>query len=134
MQGQLTHFRLYAPGEKLEYPNFRYHNECRRLYLILDQHLSSSESGYLVGDHCSIADIAHYGWIACSRWSGLDINEFPSLRKWLTLMEVRSSVQIAKTKPDPWRFEDLPEDEEGTDAFTKPGRDWFLKLIAEDVK
>ncbi|KAJ9606381.1 Glutathione S-transferase 2 [Cladophialophora chaetospira] len=132
MQGQATHFRLYAP-EKLEYPKFRYHTECLRLYRILNEHLQSSSSGYLVGDHCSIADIAHYGWIACSAWSGIDIGEFPHLKEWRKRMETRSAIQKARAVPDPWPFEDLPKDDGATAQFTKPGRDWFLKVIEQDM-
>ncbi len=133
MQGQATHFRLYAP-EKLDYPIFRYINECKRLYRILDEHLSSKTSGYLVGDRCTIADLAHYGWIACAGWSGLNIEEFPHLRGWLEKMESRPAIQRAKHIPDPWGFQDLPKSQKATDDFTKPGREWFIKLIAEDVK
>jgi glutathione S-transferase len=62
MQGQANHFTRYAP-EHIEYGVNRYQNETRRLYKVLDDHLKSSTSGYLVGDKCTIADIAHYGWI-----------------------------------------------------------------------
>lgn len=136
MQGQATHFRLYAPesAKALVYPNFRYNNECRRLYSILDKHLSSSSSGYLVGDHCSIADLAHFGWVSCSGWSGININEFPKLKEWQHRMDQRPAIQIAKTKPDIWRFKELPMDEKETEAFTKGGREWFIKLIGEDMK
>lgn len=62
MQGQSNHFTRYAP-EKIEYGINRYQNETRRLYGVLNTHLEKSTSGYLVGDRCTIADIAHYGWI-----------------------------------------------------------------------
>jgi glutathione S-transferase len=133
MQGQATHFRLYAPV-KLEYANLRYHNECRRLYRVLNEHLATSSSGYLVGDRCSIADIAHYGWIACSAWSGLDLDEFPHLKKWRQKMEARPAIQKARTIPIPWPFEELPKDNEATREFTKPGRHWFLRTIEQDMK
>lgn len=66
MQGQANHFTRYAP-EKIEYGINRYQNETRRLYSVLDTHLAKSASGYLVGDRCTIADIAHYGWIVSHR-------------------------------------------------------------------
>lgn len=62
MQGQANHFTRYAP-EHIEYGVNRYQNETRRLYSVLDEHLKKSTSGYLVGDRCTIADIAHWGWI-----------------------------------------------------------------------
>jgi glutathione S-transferase len=62
MQGQANHFTRYAP-EKIEYGMNRYQNETRRLYGVLNTQLSKSTSGYLVGDKCTIADIAHWGWV-----------------------------------------------------------------------
>jgi glutathione S-transferase len=65
MQGQANHFSRYAP-EKIEYGINRYQNETRRLYGVLDEHLKKSTSGYLVGDRCTIADIAHWGWVTAA--------------------------------------------------------------------
>jgi glutathione S-transferase len=58
MQGQANHFTRYAP-EHIEYGVRRYQNETKRLYGVLNTHLEKSKSGYLVGDKCTIADIAH---------------------------------------------------------------------------
>ncbi len=80
MQGQANHFGRYAP-ERIEYGVKRYTNETRRLYGVLNTQLEKSTSGYLVGDKCTIADIAHYGWITAAAWAGVDIDEFPSLSK-----------------------------------------------------
>lgn len=40
----------------------RYVNETRRLYRVMDNALANNPSGYLVGDHLSIADIAIWPW------------------------------------------------------------------------
>lgn len=40
----------------------RYVNETRRLYRTMDTALAKNPSGYLVGDHLSIADIAIWPW------------------------------------------------------------------------
>lgn len=65
MQGQANHFTRYAP-ETIPYGVKRYQNETRRLYGVLNKQLEKSTSGYLVGDKCTIADIAHWGWVVCS--------------------------------------------------------------------
>jgi glutathione S-transferase len=62
MQGQANHFNRYAP-ERIEYGVNRYVNETRRLYGVLNTQLEKSTSGYLVGDKCTIADIAHWGFV-----------------------------------------------------------------------
>jgi glutathione S-transferase len=64
MQGQANHFHRYAP-EKIEYGINRYQIETRRLYKVIDDHLETTKNSYLVGDKCTIADIAHFGWIVC---------------------------------------------------------------------
>lgn len=53
----------YAP-EKIEYGINRYTNETRRLYRTLDTHLAQTESGYIVGDKVTIADISIWGWVS----------------------------------------------------------------------
>lgn len=40
----------------------RYVNETRRLYRTMNKALAKTASGYLVGDHVSIADIAIWPW------------------------------------------------------------------------
>ena len=83
MQGQANHFNRYAP-ERIEYGVNRYINETRRLYRVLNTHLEKSTSGYLVGDKCTIADIAHFGYVyACPYYSGWVFDNLDSeLCKW----------------------------------------------------
>jgi glutathione S-transferase len=53
MQGQANHFFRYAP-EQIEYGINRYQNETRRLYGVLDKHLSDTGNKFLVGDKLTI--------------------------------------------------------------------------------
>lgn len=82
----------------------RYTNETRRLYSVLNTQLENSTSGYLVGDKCTIADIAHWGWIAAAFWAGVDINEFPALKAWDDRMLARPGVEKGRHVPDPHRM------------------------------
>lgn len=125
MQGQSNHFTRYAP-EKIEYGMKRYQNETRRLYRVLDKHLQKSSSGYLVGDRCTIADIAHVGWISASDWAGVDIEEFPTLKAWLSRMNARPGVQkgndVPVPKPKaPATPEELKKREEEVRAWVQEG-------------
>lgn len=52
MQGQSNHFTRYAP-EKIQYGVDRYQNETKRLYGVLDDHLSKVGGDYLVGNKCT---------------------------------------------------------------------------------
>lgn len=61
-QGQANHFNRYVK-EPNPYSLERYQTEVKRLYGVLDKHLADKKSSYLVGEKCTIADIAHWGWI-----------------------------------------------------------------------
>jgi GST-like protein len=91
MAGQAHHFRLYAP-EKLPYAIERYTNECHRLYGVMNRRLAGRE--FLAGKY-SIADIACVGWT--SRWErhGIDLNEFPNVKRWLEMLLARPAVHRA---------------------------------------
>lgn len=110
MQGQANHFFRYAP-EKIEYGISRYQNETRRLYGVLDKHLATSSSGYLVGDKCTIADIAHWGWVAAAAWAGVDIDEFPHLKAWEDRMLARPAVERGRHVPSPHRIKEMTKEE-----------------------
>ena len=99
MQGQANHFIRYAP-EKIKYGMKRYRNETRRLYDILDTHLSKSSSGYLVGDKCTIADISHFGWVTHCGFVGIDVAEFPYLKVWRDRMLQRPAVEKGRHVPE----------------------------------
>jgi len=89
MAGQAHHFRIYAP-EKLPYAIDRYTNEVHRLFGVMNIRLK--DRSFLAGKY-SIADIACVGW--ASRWErqGLDINEFPHVKRWLETLMARPAVE-----------------------------------------
>ena len=68
MQGQAHHFVRYAP-EKIEYGIRRYTNETKRLYGVLDKHLSEGREWIAAGQY-TIADIANFAWVYEHAWAG----------------------------------------------------------------
>jgi len=90
MFGQLHHFKRAAP-ERLAYPTERYDREARRLYGVMNQRLS--EAAYLAGDEYTIADIATYPWVARHDWQGIDLAEFPSVKRWFDGIGARPAVE-----------------------------------------
>ncbi|VVT45601.1 uncharacterized protein SAPINGB_P000809 [Magnusiomyces paraingens] len=83
MQGQAGHFKFYAP-EQIPYGVKRYTEETRRLYSVLEKQLTDNGSGFLVGDHISIADVATVGWVSVSYSLGIDLaKEFPAVHDWV---------------------------------------------------
>ena len=57
----------------------------------MDNRLQGRE--YLVGNHLTIADIAHFPWIKGHGYAELTIDEFPNLKAWLQRIESRPAVQ-----------------------------------------
>jgi len=89
MFGQYNHFVNYAP-EKIPYAIERYSNEVKRLYRVLNKRLSESE--YLAGAEYSIADIATFPWARNPQRRGIDIEEYPRVKRWLDDIAARPAV------------------------------------------
>lgn len=89
MFGQVHHFVKFNQG-KSAYAEERYLNEAKRLYKVLDQRLTEHE--YLTDDY-SIADIATWPWVSRFEWQGIDLNEYPDVKRWYTTVAKRPAVQ-----------------------------------------
>lgn len=90
MFGQLHHFKRNAP-EPLAYPLERYTREAKRLYGVMNTRLS--ESAFLAGEDFTIADIATYPWVARHDWQGIELAEFPSVKRWYDAVGARPAVR-----------------------------------------
>lgn len=134
MQGQANHFYRYAP-EKIKYGIDRYINETRRLYGVLEKHLSGSKSGFLVGDHLSTADITTIGWVIYAGWAGVDINEFPNVKKWEEMLTSRPGVKKGCDIPKPLKIKEmLAKSPEEAEAYAKNASKWIMQGMDEDKK
>ena len=89
MFGQAHHFRLYA-SEKIEYAINRYTNEAKRLYGVMDRRLGETE--YVAGAY-SIADMAIYPWTRSHANQGVDLADYPNVKRWYDAIEARPAVQ-----------------------------------------
>ena len=79
MMGQANVFFRYFP-EKIQPAIDRYQRESRRLFGVLDTQLKDHE--YLANDAYSIADIANWSWVRTHRWSGVEVDDLPHLKRW----------------------------------------------------
>jgi len=95
MMGQANVFVRYFP-EKIQPVIDRYQREVQRLFAVLDRQLASHE--YIAGDY-SIADMALWPWVSGYEWSGVSIEEFRSLQRWLALVGARPAVQAGRDVP-----------------------------------
>lgn len=88
MLGQVHHFRAYAP-EQIPYAINRYSNEAKRLYGVMDKQLA--KRAYLAGDY-SIADIACWPWMRRPERQGLEIADYPNVKRWFDAISARPAV------------------------------------------
>lgn len=92
MLGQAHHFRIYAP-EKIEYAINRYTNEAKRLYGVMERRLA--QVPYFAGTDYTIADMAIFPWTRSHANQGIDLAEFPSVKRWYDAIDARPAVQRA---------------------------------------
>ena len=90
MHGQAHHFIRYAP-EGQDYSVNRYRNEAIRLLGVLERRLA--EAPYLAGETYSIADISAWPWVRATRAIQLDLEPYPSIRRWFEEIGERPAVK-----------------------------------------
>ncbi|MBL8488184.1 MAG: glutathione S-transferase N-terminal domain-containing protein [Rhodocyclaceae bacterium] len=95
MMGQANVFFRYFP-EKIQPAIDRYQGEVSRLLRVLDGHLANNE--YLAGNY-SIADIANWAWVRTHAWSGVSVDGFAHLRRWIDAIAARPGAQRGILKP-----------------------------------
>ncbi len=90
MFGQYNHFKSYAP-EPIPYAIDRYANEVRRLHRVLEKRLS--QTAFLAGADYSIADIATFPWVRNPDRRGINLEDFPAVRRWHDSIASRAAVK-----------------------------------------
>ena len=90
MFGQYNHFASYAP-ERLPYAVERYANEVRRLHRVLEKRLT--DSAFLADGDYGIADIATFPWVTAPEKRGIDLADYPAVRRWHDAIAARPAVQ-----------------------------------------
>ncbi|MFA5496053.1 MAG: glutathione S-transferase N-terminal domain-containing protein [Porticoccaceae bacterium] len=118
MLGQNHHFRNYT-AEKLDYAIDRYQKESERLYGVLEDQLAGRD--YICDDY-SIADIACYPWIL-PEGQGIDLSQFPNIRRWKDRIAERPAVQAAYRVADDFKASaETVADEESRKILFGQGR------------
>ena len=110
MLGQNHHFNRYAP-EKIPYAIDRYVRETRRLYGVLDKHLDGR--AFIAGEDYTIADMAAYPWTVPYADQGMNLDDFPHLKRWFEHIRDRDATRRAYALADTIKGRvDLRTDEE----------------------
>jgi GST-like protein len=90
MMGQANHFRRYAK-DKIQYAIDRYTNEANRLTNVLDKRLA--EARYTAGKEYSISDIAIFPWLRGADQRGVNLEDYPNVKRWFDEINARPAVQ-----------------------------------------
>ncbi len=117
MMGQANVFFRYFP-EKIPAAIDRYQGETRRLFGVLDAHLAKHE--WLAGDY-SIADIANWAWVRTHRWSGVEIDDLPHLKRWRDAIRARPAAQRGIEMP-PSKVDLTRDGDEAAKRFSEEAR------------
>jgi GST-like protein len=90
MFGQWNHFGAYA-AQKLPYAIERYTNEVNRLTRVMNTRLE--EVQWLAGDEYSMADIITFPWIRNPDRRGIDLDDYPGVKRWHDEIAARPAEQ-----------------------------------------
>ena len=95
MLGQAHHFVRFHP-EVSEYATRRYADEARRLSGVLERRLATSR---FVSGQLSIADFAIWPWTSRFDYQGIDLGDFPNLRRWYLELAARPAFARGYAQP-----------------------------------
>lgn len=116
MMGQANVFYRYFP-EKVPAAIERFQNESRRLFEVLELRLAESE---WLADEYSIADIANWCWVRTYKWSGVDADGLPNLKRWRDAIRERPAAQRGLLVPD--KTPNILNDDNAKKAFSEGAR------------
>jgi GST-like protein len=88
--GQVHHFIALEKENDRRYGLQRFQAETRRLYGVMERRLQAVP--YFAGEQISIADFAIYGWTWRHERHGVDLADFPAVRRWYESLSQRPGV------------------------------------------
>jgi len=93
--GQAGYFRNLAP-EPIPAAIERFTREAERLFGVVDRRLGEAE--FLAGEY-SIADIACFPWMRVHQRLGIDVEDYPNVKRWLRTIDARPAVKRGLVLP-----------------------------------
>jgi GST-like protein len=91
--GEQGHFGRAAQNPEngdLRYATKRFNDEVHRLYGVMDLGLYNKK--YLAAGQYTIADMISYPWAAGWKLRGIDLDEFPNVKRWMEELGARPAV------------------------------------------
>ncbi len=102
LSGQAHHWTDLAP-EKPQAAVTHIVGLVARAYRLLDDRLATQP--YLAGADYSIADIAAFPWLVRHGWTGLSLEDYPAIMRWLADVGARPAVARGMQIPEGARLE-----------------------------
>jgi len=121
--GEQGHFqRAQADGKvgDQSYAIARFDNEVHRLFGVLN--LGLFDKDWLAAGQYTIADMICYPWAALWKSRGIDLEEFPNVKRWLARIADRPAVQRSKTIGQ--------EIYQGQDKMPPDERERFVRMLS----
>jgi GSH-dependent disulfide-bond oxidoreductase len=89
--GQAAHFVSHATNRGIDVPYAveRYSKEALRLYGVLESQLANRD---YIDDEFSIADIAAFPWVRVAKGQGVNLDDFPNVKRWCDSIAERPSA------------------------------------------
>lgn len=74
------------------------------------------------------------GWISAGGWAGIDIDHFPTLKKWEERMWARPAVQKGANVPTKYGMKELLADKEAMERHAAQAREWVQAGMKDDAE
>lgn len=101
---------------------------------MLEKHLNDTKQEYLVGNKCTIADLAVWPWVTAGFWADVEIDEFPTLKAWSERMEARPAVIKGRDIPQKNMLAELKGKPEKMKEIAEKSKAWIQQGMKEDAK
>ncbi|MEM9194231.1 MAG: glutathione S-transferase family protein [Myxococcota bacterium] len=99
--GQAMYFQRLAKvrGHDDPFAIGRFVAEARRCLGMLDDQLRASGGPFVLGERCTLVDVACFPYSASAYWANVDLAEMPDLRAWIDRLHRRPSFKTGLTIP-----------------------------------
>ena len=99
--GQAMYFQRIArvQGHDDPFAIGRFVAEAERCLGMLDRQLAESGGPFVLGDTCTLVDVACFAYAASAYWANCDVSDKPHLRRWLDMLHARPSFRTGVTIP-----------------------------------
>jgi GST-like protein len=99
--GQAMYFQRIAKvrGQNDPFAIGRFIAEAERCLHMLDDQLASSSGPFVLGQRCTLVDVACFPYCASAYWANVDISAMSHLLAWIEMLHQRASFSTGLTVP-----------------------------------